>query len=206
MNTAQSNLDLAAEAYQLREDGESVNSIAVIMGRSIGNVKYLLSDRFQAIQGIIDTNPYLPWVEDILKQNAMHIMSVAIADKEKDMKHATDMIISVTGGDVAVRIRKYRYYDKRFRDFTIRSRSRGGGNTELDKLRAGFGDWYVYAWLNAARSSFVGWMLLDIEKMRKSGMLARDMKEIPNRDGTRFVNFSICDLRLAQCITNQYNI
>ena len=48
---------------------------------------------------------HLQQIVDILKQNAMHMIDVRIAEPEEDTKRATDFVITVAGGDVAVRIR-----------------------------------------------------------------------------------------------------
>ncbi len=139
---------------------------------------------------------YLPQVVEILKRNAVHIVTISVAPEEQDKRQATDMVIEVTGGRVAVRVRRAQY---KFRDLTIRSHSFGGRKTELEKLREGYGDWYLYCW--ASDDGNIGeWILVDINKMRSSGILAAQRKQIPNGDGTFFVTISPKELCDGDCI------
>ena len=87
---------------------------------------------------------HIPEMIKIIKQNAMHLLKISIADKEKDTREATDLVFEVDGGTVAVRTR--RCEERYYRDFTIRKLSMWGNKTELDKLREGFAKWYLYAW------------------------------------------------------------
>lgn len=89
-------------------------------------------------------NEYLPEVVNIFKLNVLQLIDVKIASKEQDTKYATDMVVEVKGGDIAVRIRnndKYDYFNE-YCDLTIRTRSMNGKRTEIDKLRDGFGSKY----------------------------------------------------------------
>lgn len=139
---------------------------------------------------------YLPEVIEILKRNAMHIVTIRVAPEEQDIQQATDMLIEVTGGSVAVRVR--RPY-KNIRDLTIRSRIRYGGITELAKLRAGYGDWYLYCW-TGENEKIAEWILVDINKMRSSRILDEPRPEISNRDGTFFVAIPTSELCANDCI------
>ena len=86
---------------------------------------------------------YLEAFKDILRRNSMNFLSLEVSNEYKDTQEATDMLIKIEGGDVALRVRNP---SCKFRDFTIRSRSKYGGKTEIDKLKEGFGDWYLYVW------------------------------------------------------------
>lgn len=128
---------------------------------------------------------------EILKQNAMHIIKIEIATPDEDMKRSTDLKATVTGGSVAVRTRRpYRT----FRDLTIRAH-KNGNKTEIHKLREGYGDWYLYAWENEF-GILSEWILVDINKMRSSGLLYESRPIQPNKDGvTGFISYSIEELK-----------
>jgi len=129
-------------------------------------------------------------VKVILKSNAMHIVSIEVATPEEDMKQSTDLKIKVTAGDIAVRVRRP-YRD--FRDLTIRAYNKGS-KTEVHKIREGFGDWYLYAW-ESEGGKLAEWILVDIDKMRESGLIYQDKEIRMNKDGyTGFVNFSLQEL------------
>lgn len=132
---------------------------------------------------------YLDDVRNILKNQAMNIVDVEIATPEEDLKQCTDMKVKITAGDVAVRIRRE---NCKYRDITIRAVNKGN-RTEIHKLREGYGDWYLYAWTDG--QNIVDWILLDINKFRKSGLLNDGRKITMNPDGvTGFTAYSINEL------------
>lgn len=146
-------------------------------------------------------NQFVNQVATILKENAMYLVDVKIAPIEDDLKRCTDMIIEIVGGSVAVRLRNETY--KKFKDFTIRSIVPSGYETEIDKLKNGFGDYYLYGWLN---SSFIidEWILVDLGKFRLSGLLDdSDRRNIPNKDGTKFKAYTLNELSINKCILNE---
>lgn len=131
-------------------------------------------------------------IKSILRNNAMHIIDIEIAMPEEDMKQSTDLKIKITSGDVAVRVRRRA---AGFRDLTIRAFS-NGNETEIHKLRAGFARWYVYAW--EGDGSLVDWILVDLNMMRRAGLLSENRPITKNKDGrTGFVSYSISELKMA---------
>ena len=141
---------------------------------------------------------FIPQVTRILQSNASKIISIEVAPPDADAERATDMTIKVVGGNVAVRVRRDA---TRFRDLTIRSRRSSGRKTELEKIREGFADWYLYAWtINGTISE---WVLVDLGRVRESGLLDKPRKEIPNKDGTTFfVGIPIAELEQNSCIVS----
>jgi hypothetical protein len=129
-------------------------------------------------------------VKEILRQNAMKIVKIEAATPDEDMKQSTDLKVNIKGGDVAARVRRpYRT----FRDLTIRA-YKNGNKTEIDKLREGYADWYLYAWENEF-GTLSEWILVDINKMRSSGLLFEQRTVRMNGDGrTGFVTYSIEEL------------
>lgn len=137
-------------------------------------------------------------VTKILKDNAMHIVKIEIAPETRDTKEATDLIIEVTGGSVAVRVRRS---NTRYRDLTIRSRRPSGIPTELHKLREGFCDWYLYGWTDNGHIS--EWILVDLNQMRNTELFDKARREISNPDRSSwFVAISLGELFANGCLTS----
>lgn len=137
-------------------------------------------------------------VKTILKSQAMHIIDIQVATPEEDMKQATDLKIKITAGDVAVRIRR----NIPWRELTIRAKN-GNSKTEIHKMREGYGDWYLYLWTEGDKIS--EWILVDINKMRKEGLLQEQRPIQMNKDGyTGFVKYTIDELESSGCIVAKY--
>jgi hypothetical protein len=132
---------------------------------------------------------HMPTIIDILQSNLKQITKVEIATPEDDMKRSTDIKVQVTGGDVAVRIRRK---SSKFRDLTIRAFNKGF-DTELHKLRHGYADFYLYLW-ECEDGSVCDWILVDIGIMRSSGLLYIEKEIKMNYDNTGFVAYSIDEL------------
>jgi hypothetical protein len=144
------------------------------------------------------------WVEGlkaevvaILTRHLDRIVSVRVASDEEDTKRATDMVVEVAGGTVAVRVRDW---VRDFRDWTIRTRRRSGARTEMAKLKEGFANWYLYGWCKP--DGRIGdYVLIDLAAVRTHGLL-----DIPRReqsaDGwqTAFVAIPVPELRNATCL------
>lgn len=144
---------------------------------------------------------YLPQVSKILRLHAGYFVDFVISNEEQDTRQATDMVLTVSGaGTFAVRIRRP---DCVYRDFTIRSQSRGGGKTELEKLREGWGNWYLYAWCDQ-RDQLSEWVLVDLHCLRESGLLERKRREQPNGDGTFFIAIPVPELRTAESVIAEH--
>lgn len=149
-----------------------------------------------------DADKYIPQLTEILKKNAMHLISVVPAPEESDLKYATDLVIVIKGGDVATRVRSP---GCRFRDFTIRTRTRYNIRTEIHKIRDGFAKWYLYAWTDADEK-IESWILVDLDMVRKYGLLDIKRDEIPNTDGTKFISISIGELDTWGCVIDRHGL
>lgn len=137
---------------------------------------------------------YYQAVKTILKNNAQHFVSVSIATPDQDMKQATDFVVVIDGGEIAVRIRR----DKcKWRDLTIRSTNRGH-KTEIHKIRDGWARYYLYCWTQGG-SDISEWMLVDLNKVRELQLLD-GRSEIPNGDGTLFIAIPYRELNEKDCI------
>ncbi len=139
-------------------------------------------------------------VMDILQHNAMHFIKIKEADREADMKRATDMIIEVKGGDIAVRIRRPSIKRRTFNDITIRA-YKNGFKTEIHKIREGFAKWYLYCW-TTKENMIDDYLLIDLDKVRESTLL-NDDKITMNNDGmSGFLSISIIDLYKNNCLVS----
>ena len=142
---------------------------------------------------------YYPQIQAILAQNALHFISIKVADAESDMKRATDFFVKVEDGDVAVRIRREDLKPKYRGELTIRSQQ-AGHRTELHKIRDGFGKYYLYCWEDD-NHQLSRWMLISIDKLRSTGLIYENRHTIPNLDGkTGLVAYTWKELQDNDCI------
>jgi hypothetical protein len=142
---------------------------------------------------------YWPQVQDILRKCFYPFIRVEPSTVTQDTKEGFDAVVTLDSEQVALRIRRETIS---FRDLTIRS-YKNGHKTELDKLREGFGRWYLYAWTESGR--ITEWMLIDMNKVRATGLLEGRVEK-SNTDGqTRFVTVSLFELGENDCII-QYEL
>ena len=142
---------------------------------------------------------FMPEIGRILAMNAPHLMTIKVASYQQDVKQATDMVMSISGmKSVAVRLRRASYA---YRDLTIRAVRSSGAKTELEKIKAGNGDFYLYGWTHDFQIS--EWMLVDLARLRSSGLLNQPHNLITNADWrTGFIAISYRMLRLYGCVIN----
>lgn len=148
------------------------------------------------------SDKFLPEIKRILVKNAGAFLEVAIAPDEDDQEKATDLIVTVDSGQVAVRIRRDGY-NKKYRDWTIRSYRTSGQKTELEKLQSGFARWYLYLWTE--QDSVNDWILVDLDKARISGLLFKQRHQISNNDGTYFIAISISEIKRYGCLVSEFS-
>jgi len=148
----------------------------------------------------------LPELTAILRRHAMSVVRFDVADSEQDTKQATDLTITLTGGAVGVRVRRYASTSNQYRDWTIRCRSQWGYATEIDKLRAGWGDFYLYAWEDADKR-LTEYMLLDLAQVRSQGLLephnrymAHPIHNKGQHDNTAFYAIPAAELIAHSCV------
>lgn len=131
---------------------------------------------------------YFPTVKEILKQNAALFVSFETSTFEQDTEQACDAVCIVKGGTIAVRSRQPCDYQ----DFTIRSVSMCNKRTEYDKLKDGFGDWYIYTWDKGKKE--LDYIIVDIHKFRELYIDNPKQRNIPNKDGTKFHAWKLKDI------------
>jgi hypothetical protein len=140
---------------------------------------------------------YYGAIKRAIRTVASNVIDIHIANEQQDQAEATDYLITVETGTIACRIRRP---DCKFRDFTLRAWRALGTETELSKIKRGFGRWYLYAWAKDD-FSFDRWILVDLEKLRNSGLLTNERPVTTNPDRTTgFVAYSINELALNKCV------
>lgn len=140
---------------------------------------------------------YLPEIRRILTVDAMHLFTFRVASYQQDVKQATDMLVTANG-EMAIAVRIRRDYCQ-WRDLTIRAWRHSGVTTELDKIKDGHGDYYLYAWAQGFR--LPEWMLVNLEALRNSGLLEQAWAVKHNKDGrTRFIAIPHNTLSSRGCI------
>jgi len=134
-----------------------------------------------------------------------YFMDIETAPVRRDMEEATDLVLSISGGDIAVRIRRRKYWqpDKFAPDLSIRAINRGF-KTEIHKLREGFGKWYFYGFSKDDQGELLIWWLLDIDKMRDCNIFEDGRyPTYPNGDGTEGMYIPIKELILNGCVIHE---
>ena len=131
---------------------------------------------------------YLSQIEAVVRSIAGKIVEFRPGTDQEDQKEATDYVVHVASGTIACRIRR----NCRYRDLTIRSSRPSGAQTELAKIREGWGRWYLYMWVRDGKVE--EWIFVDLDKLRQGGLL--DGKERRrNPDGVTFLPIHVSKLK-----------
>jgi len=143
------------------------------------------------IFGILKRNnillPYINW-------------NIELSSEYEDCKLSYDMKFNGMI-ELSVRIRKNEYL--KYRDFTIRSKSKNGYECEIDKLMKGMGKIYFYGWMNKAETAFDDWIVVNINAIRSHLM---DGEFRSNTDNTGFLFYPIEWLRKHNAIIAEYQL
>jgi hypothetical protein len=139
---------------------------------------------------------YREQIVSILSAHVSHLVEITLASAEMDKHYATDYEVKVVGGTIAVRLRRSKY---QYRDLTIRSRRDSGMKTELAKIKEGAAFRYFYGWTDEKRT-IAEWILVDLDKVRATGLLEKPRREWPNGDGTYFIAIPVTELKEAGCL------
>src|SRR5262245_11506720 len=108
---------------------------------------------------------FLPAIKEIVGPRLL-----VPADLELDLHQATDlMILHARDKRIACRMRRSKVLEKekwRFQ-FTIRCQRDRGGDTELQKILNGFGDWMFYGFESPERQGTIcRWHIIDLDAFR----------------------------------------
>jgi hypothetical protein len=154
--------------------------------------------------GWISAEKHMPEIRRILGDLPCKIFfAIETAPAKKDMEQATDLILSVSSGDIAVRVRSHKHYQAAVAkfgfDWSVRAVSRGY-KTEIHKLREGFGRWYFYAYSADDNGKIAAWWVIDLDKVRAENILMCEWPTYPNGDGTYGTYIPIHSLDEHGCI------
>jgi len=106
---------------------------------------------------------FVPEIKRILGE---HLIGVAgVAD---DTLRNTDLITLCLAGEVriACRVRKYQYLERYGDEFTMRCSRPSGVATEIDKLLAGWGDYFFYGFSDRQEQKLAAWFLGRLDVFR----------------------------------------
>ncbi len=136
------------------------------------------------------SDAYIPAIKSIV---GPHLLSVSTF--EQDTQQATDLVVLNAGAvAIACRIRRPGYTQHYGHQFTVRERSRNGGESELAKIKQGFADWMFYGHAATTPGQLAKWWLLSLDAFRfhikhSRRVIGHDC--LANGDGTRFIAFDI---------------
>jgi hypothetical protein len=141
---------------------------------------------------------FLPTITEVLRLYFGDKAEIKIAPELEDCTEATDYIVTTGKVTIACRIRMP---DCRYRDFTIRSWRQSGVQTELEKLRKGFADYYLYAWSRNNLTFDGGFILVDMNKVRSRRILDGTYPFKKNPDGiSGFISIPLKFLLDNNCV------
>jgi hypothetical protein len=106
---------------------------------------------------------FIPEIKSILGR---YLISEAPA--EEDRERNSDLMVFRFSNEVRVacRIRRHKYHQKFYNDFTIRCSRPTGQRTELGKLMTGWGSHFFYGFSNADETALCDWFLGDLTELR----------------------------------------
>lgn len=153
------------------------------------------------------SNKTLPLVVEAISEIPLkHFIDVNTAPIERDRNEATDLVLKLSGGDIAVRVRSYKYKHRGDSmplafDWSVRFRAKYGGKTEINKLREGYARWYFFGMANEQETALDDYCVIDLDKAREINLFDDSLWQInPNGDGTAGGYMSMRKVRDAGCI------
>lgn len=143
---------------------------------------------------------YFPIIQQCIKKFAGKLISIEVADYEKDTKQATDYVLIVSSGAIGCRIRNGRWVFNKYHEFTVRASRPSGAITELEKIRTGYPRWYFYGWADGSLMPY--WIFVDVDIFRSSGQIDNPTtKDVKNFDcSSSFIGYDIVDMYRHKCI------
>lgn len=143
---------------------------------------------------------YFPIIQQCIKKFAGKLISIEVANYEKDTKQATDYVLIVSSGAIGCRIRNGRWVFNKYHEFTIRSSRPSGAVTELEKIRTGYPKWYFYGWTDGSLMPY--WIFVDMDMFRSSKQIDNpNTQNVKNLDrSSSFIGYDIVDMYRHKCI------
>jgi hypothetical protein len=135
---------------------------------------------------------FIPAVRDII---AKHLVTVASVYEDQHL--ATDLVVlqaTSRAQRIACRLRRAKYIDRYGQQFTVRSSTRDGSPSELEKILDGWGDAMFYGFANDEH--IVQWFLGDLDVFRTwYDVAVPEVETHSNGPGDRqFMAFNVDDL------------
>ena len=129
---------------------------------------------------------------------------IDIASFEQDARQATDLIVLTKNNlTIGCRIRREGVAVKYGPDdFTIRWSRNSGAETEIAKIRKGWGQWFFYSHL--VGNAIAGWMLLNLDIFRQGEPAAHPIIK-PNTDGTSLAAYNTAEFPAPLVIARYWN-
>ncbi len=116
--------------------------------------------------------------------------TVSVSSDYEDGNLSFDMVLNSKIG-ISVRIRKHKYL--KYKDLTIRYRSKAGGYCEFEKIQNGLADIYFYAYMSKDEKDLVKIRICDVNAIRK--LISEEKYSIFNNyDKTKLATFSFNDI------------
>lgn len=116
-----------------------------------------------------------------------------------DQHLETDVIMF---GTLRIALRVRNGQSDTFNDIALRSRRPSGCLTEVDKIEAGLGDYYLYCW-TADGVNITEWILFDLDRFREN-MDECFSFEHHNSDGSAFKTYSIDQMIECGCCVDSF--
>jgi len=136
---------------------------------------------------------HISQIREIIRNN-WHLLpkkpASNLSTTEEDTKESFDMVFKESV-NLSVRIRKNDAL--KYSDFTIRSKTKKGQKTEIDKLLSGLGHIYFYAWEDINQQYIEHFIIVDIHKATHI-LKHPHSRNIPNGDGTFFNAYHLSSL------------
>jgi hypothetical protein len=150
-------------------------------------------------------NRYHAWCRLVCLRVAARTLGMRDATVTEDRWEATDGVLVIGGRCWAERVRNLERETVRgklidfYADVTLRSWLASGAPAELQKVLAGFGDYYLYAWVRQDVVPY--WLCYSIRRAVKVGVIHHALPEILNRDRlSKAALVPTAGLRAANCI------
>jgi hypothetical protein len=143
-------------------------------------------------------NKYSSQIYRIINRIVYKFTELYPSTEYQDTNECFDVVYKCNEIRIPVRIRKHQYIS--FSDFTVRSRSYQNNRTEYDKLKDGYGDYYVYCWEDDKRSKIHSYMIINLHSFRDSGIINTSDNTAKNSDGTEFMSWSLTTLAKSKSL------
>lgn len=129
--------------------------------------------------------------EEFLMWVTFKTLRIKVAGRDDDLRRNTDFLVYRLDNDmrVAARVRKAEYRNPYRRQFTVRLSRPSGADTEMQKIRQGFGDFGIYGFADPEphNCELVQWTVYNIALLREYLDEGGRWYRRPNPDGSSYL-------------------